>query len=290
MTAAIVALGVVVALLGVLVVGLLRSHADVLRALHEVGVGEDQLAGSARAQRAARAGAGGTPNDSGEAGSPGIRTVDGVAAPGATSALGRLVDIDGATPDGGAVRIGLDGARGATLLAFLSTGCRTCADFWRAFAADDLDRVPGESTRVVVVTRGPDEESPAAVAGLASPRVTTVMSSRAWDDYDVAVAPYFLLVDGERGVVGEGASGSWDQVVDLLGRALADAGMPTHRAAAGADWSRRDLLRGRARQERADRELAAAGIEPGSPQLYGPLHGPVDEAGSGDEVAGAGTQ
>jgi hypothetical protein len=273
-TAAVVALGFVVALFGVLVVGLLRSHADVLRALHEVGVGEGQLAGSARAQRAVRAGMGGPPNGSGD---PGIRTVDGVAAPGATSALGRL-----------------DGSRGATLLAFLSTGCGTCADFWRAFGTDDVDRVPGGSTRVVVVTRGPEEESPAAVAELASPRVTTVMSSQAWDDYDVPVAPYFLLVDGERGVVGEGASGSWEQVVDLLGKALADAGMSMDRATgAGAAWSRRDVLRGRAREERADRELAAAGIDPGSPQLYGPLHdGPnegVHDARSGDEVPGPDT-
>jgi hypothetical protein len=274
MTAAIVALGVVVALLGVLVVGLLRSHADVLRALHDLGVGEDQLAGagSARPRRAARAGAA----------DPGIRTVDGVAAPGPASALGRLFDIDGVAPDGGAVRVGLDGTRGTTLLAFLSTGCSTCLDFWWAFATDEVDRVPGEGTRVVVVTHGADQESPTAVAELAPPRVTTVMSSQAWNDYDVPVAPYFLLVDGTRGVVGEGASASWAQVVDLLGKALADAGVELDRgsaasAASAAGWSRRDLLRGRAREDRADRELEAAGIARGSPELYAPLHEPAPE-------------
>ena len=269
MTAAIVALGVVVALLGVLVVGLLRSHADVLRALHDLGVGENQLAGSARSSRLARS-----------LGDPVVRTVDGVAAQGPGSALGRLFDVTGVSPDGGVVRLGLDGSRGTTLLAFLSTGCSTCLDFWRAFGTDEADRVPGDGTRIVVVTRGAEEESPGAVAELAPPRVTTVMSSQAWDDYDVPVAPYFMLVDGSRGVVGEGASASWAQVVDLLRKALADAGVEPGRAprASRARWSRRDLLHGRAREERADRQLEAAGIEPGSPELYAPLHGPDHEA------------
>src|SRR3546814_10763171 len=40
-TAIVVALGVVVAVLALLVVGLLRSHAEILRALHELGIGED---------------------------------------------------------------------------------------------------------------------------------------------------------------------------------------------------------------------------------------------------------
>jgi len=66
-------------------------------------------------------------------------------------------------------------------------------------------------------------------------------------------------------VVGEGASASWGQVVDLLGRALADRGITQE----PERLSRRDLLMGRDRELRADRELAAAGIEPGSPQLYG---------------------
>ena len=41
MTALVVALAVVVGLLTVLVIGLLRSHADILRALHELGVDLD---------------------------------------------------------------------------------------------------------------------------------------------------------------------------------------------------------------------------------------------------------
>ena len=172
------------------------------------------------------------------------------------------------------MRIGLGGAASPTLLAFLSTGCSTCADFWRAFGTDELDQVPGDGTRVVVVTRGPQEESPAGVAGLASPRVSTVMSSEAWDAYGIPMSPYFVLVDGTRGVIGEGAAASWAQVIDLLGKAAADAGL----AVDGRDvLTRRDLLRGRDREVRADRELAAAGIEPGSPDLYLGLH-QIDEA------------
>lgn len=256
MTAVVVALGVVVALLGVLVVGLLRSHAEVLRALHELGVGEDQLHGAAAATPAARRAA--------AAGS--LRTVAGVPEPPETSALGRLVDIDGLDPYGGAVRIGLAGGRGATLLAFLTTGCGTCQRFWRAFGEDGLDRVPG-GARIVVVTKGEEAESPAAVAELAPDHVTTVMSSEAWDAYGVPGSPYFVLVDGAHGVVGEGSATTWPRVVDLLAKAVADAGVDLD---GRGRISRRALLGGgqRDREARADRELAAAGIEPGSPELY----------------------
>jgi len=270
MTAAIVGLGLVVALLGVLVVGLLRSHASVLKAFHDVGLGEDVLAGESNPDGARVSGL-----QIRAPGDPGIRTVPGVAEPSATSALGRLSDIDGFDPQGGAVRVGLSGAKGTTLLAFLSTGCSTCHDFWRAFATDEIHAVPGDGTRVVVVTRGPEEESPAAVADLAPAGVTTVMSSAAWDAYDVPVSPYFLLVDGVHGVVGEGASASWSQVVDLLAKAAADAGLQVEGGGeGGARLSRRALLSGggREREQRADRELADAGIAPGSPELYGPLH------------------
>ncbi len=41
MAVLVVLLGVVVALLGLLVAGLLRSHAEILRALHEIGVDLD---------------------------------------------------------------------------------------------------------------------------------------------------------------------------------------------------------------------------------------------------------
>lgn len=248
--------------LAVLVVGLLRSHADILRALHELGVGEARLRGEDAA--------------SFQPGT-GIRADQGVPEPGPGSAMGRLHDIDGALPEGGAARIGLVDSSGTTLLAFLSSGCSTCLDFWRAFGTDAVRQVPGRDARVVVITRSPAEESPAEVAALAPEGVTTVMSSQAWDDYDVPVAPYFLLVDGRHGVVGEGASSSWAQVVDLLGKAAADAGVGLDVEPA---LSRRDLFMGRDREQQANRELAAAGIQPGSSDLYAPVH-PEDDRTDG---------
>lgn len=245
MTALVVGLGTVVALLAVLVVGLLRSHAEILRALHDLGVNLEEGAPSAAGSRSRR------------------RTVEGVPTPRTDGPLGGGVDLTGALPSGGAARVAVVGVEHRTLLAFLSTGCGTCGVFWddlRAGAAAEHP-VPGTETRVVVVTQGPEAESPAQVADLAPPELVTVMTSEAWDSYDVPVAPYFVLVDGPTGqVVGEGAGTSWQQVVDLLGKAEADAGAPAGR--------RPERMSGQDRAERVDRELRAAGIEPGDPSLH----------------------
>ena len=76
------------------------------------------------------------------------------------------------------------------------------------------------------------------------------------------------LVGRERAVrpaahdVGEGAAASWDRVRTLLDRALADAGY------GGGQVRRRDLLLGKSRTERVDRDLARAGLTPGDPRLF----------------------
>ncbi|MBS1836613.1 MAG: hypothetical protein JST64_02835, partial [Actinobacteria bacterium] len=154
---------------------------------------------------------------------------------------------------------------------FLTTGCTTCHSFWSAFASGV--ELPAPDIRLVVVTQGEEAESPARVAQLASPGVTVVMSTDAWEDYGVPVAPYFALVD-DGAVVGEGAAATWPQVVDLLGRSLADAGRSL--TAAGSR-SRRAFLTGRDRTERIDAELAAAGIGPGDPRLYEPVAAPAEQ-------------
>ena len=59
-----------------------------------------------------------------------------------------------------AVSIAVAPARVDTLLAFLSSGCTTCAAFWEAFRDERRLGLPG-GTRLVVVTRGPGRESPA---------------------------------------------------------------------------------------------------------------------------------
>jgi len=247
MTALVVALGVVVLILAVLVAGLLRSHADILRALHELGVTEADL---------------GTDGSTTPAGAPEFKTQPGVPQPRSTEGEPTAHDIVGLTPTGGAARAAVTATRHTTLLAFLSSGCLTCRDFWDAFAGK-LD-LPGSDTRLVVITQGPEHESPAAVASLAPDDVTVLMSSEAWNDYGIPVSPYFLLVDGPSGsVIGEGAASTWDSVVGMLDRSMADTGR-TRRGTSTA----RSRARGAVREVDTDDALAAAGIEPGDPRLY----------------------
>ena len=136
---------------------------------------------------------------------------------------------------------------------------RTCAAFWEEFQTNRDLALPGTDTRLVIITKGRDAESPAKVTSLAPAHHLTVMSTNAWDDYKVPVSPYFIMVDGSTGhVVGEGAATSWTQVDSLMRQAMADG---------GASESRRGL-NGQAREARADETLAAAGIEAGHPSLY----------------------
>jgi hypothetical protein len=115
--------------------------------------------------------------------------------------------------------------------------------------------------RLVLLTKGGEQESTSRVAELAPAGVTVVMSTRAWVDYEVPMAPYFILVDGPSGSVkGEGAASSWPQLVDLLGQALDDG--------TSAKRGRRTPARAAERESRIDRELAAAGIQPGDPSLH----------------------
>ncbi len=253
MTIVVTAMAVVLALLVVLVAGLLRSHADILRALHSLGITEDELRGSAGTASSARP-----------------RTRPDVPEPRAEGDLdGAGHDITGQTPGGGALRVGVVGVGHTTLLAFLSSSCLTCRDFWDAFATSP--RLPGQDTRLVIVTQGHEAESPSAVAALAPDDVTVVMSSAAWTDYAVPVSPYFLLVDGPSGaVLGEGAATSWDKVADLLSRAVADRDlMSSATTTAGVAGTGRAVHRsGTEREADTDAELRAAGIEPGDARLH----------------------
>lgn len=273
MTVAVVLLAVVVALMLVLVVSLLRSHAEILRALHDLGVDldpatPDQAARAARAARAAGA-AGTAPTPATAPGVAAFETADGVPEPAELLGLGAF-DLAGVDQRGDAVAVGVSGARHRTLLAFLTSGCTTCQGFWDAFSSGV--ELPAPDIRLVIVTRGEEAESPATVAGLAPDDVPVVMSSDAWEDYGVPVAPYFALVDGDE-VVGEGAAATWAQVTDLLAKSLADAGRPL----AGGQ-SRRAFLTGRERAERIDAELRDAGIVPGDPRLYEPVADPQGPA------------
>ncbi len=229
MTALVVLEAVVIVLLVVLVAGLLRSHAEILRRLHELGAGEaepDQAAAM-------------------------------VAAPRGSQPLA-ATELAGVTPGGGAASVALAGSRGLVLVTFLTSGCSSCRLLWRGLA--NPIAMPRKDIRTVVVTKGPEEESPATIRNLAPSDAIVIMSSPAWDAFRVPVAPYFALVDAGRGhVIGEGAAGSWPQIAELAGRALGDATGDSRLHAGTAQ-----------RLEDTDEELRRAGVEPGDPSLWAP--------------------
>jgi hypothetical protein len=217
MTALVAILTVVVALLTVLVVGLLRSHAEILRRLHELDPGEDTA--------------------------PALSPIALQAQPGR-----RSHDLAGESVHDESVHIAVDATSHRTLVAFLSSGCLTCQEFWHAFDRPEALDLPADM-RLVVVTKSTTEESVSAVRSLAPAGVPLVMTSDAWDAYGVPGSPYFVVVDGEQGrVIGEGTGATWEQVRNLIVQADGDA---------------RD-----SREARIDRELLAQGIGPGDAALY----------------------
>ena len=233
--ALLIALGVVVALLGLLVAGLLRSHAEILGRLHELGVGLESPPGGSPPQEV---------------------TLE--RRPAAQDGA-RAHDIVGETPRGEVAAFGVVGAQHDTLLAFLSSGCLTCAGFWQAFQDPAELQLPPR-TRLLVVTKSADAESVSTIAGLAPRDLPVVMSTSAWEGYEVPGAPYFILVDGSGGrVTGEGTASRWDQVQSLLAQATSDAAAHRERA---RPWGDPD------NPQRIDAELLDAGVGPGHPSLY----------------------
>ncbi len=265
MVALTVVLGAVVLLLALLVAGLLRSHADILKALHDLGVGVGEPTEDARDHDHDHAGAGSraVPITMGPTLPPGR---DSTSAP----------TVAGVTPDGDALAVAPAGSGGLTLLAFLSTGCASCAGFWETFRDQGALGLP-RGTRLVVVTKGPDREIPGEVAALASPGLSVLMSSDAWTDYEVPGSPFFVLVDGTSGRrIGEGVANHFRQVSELVRRAEVDATAFDLGTREGRDVG----IDGPARESANDRELREAGILPGDPSLYPTsledLYGPPD--------------
>src|SRR5581483_7720313 len=123
----------------------------------------------------------------------------------------------GSSPDGDAVTLDFAGGSGRlTLLAFLTTGCSTCAQFWATLPEP---RLPA-GVDTVIVTRGSERERPVGVRELAPPSIPVVMSSEAWSAYSVPGAPYFVLV--ERTILGEGVATTWQALASLVSDAVAE--------------------------------------------------------------------
>jgi hypothetical protein len=264
--AVVVAEGIALVLLGVLVLGLLRSHALILKALHELGAGlelEKQSAGTTHSDlRLQHAPSQREPSNFAE----------GVVANG-RPATTRAHDIVGTTLAGASGSVTVD--RGRTLLAFLTSGCSVCQTFWDHFAAGATD-VPGNGG-LAVVAKGPEEESPSALRGLAGKDLSVVQSSAAWTDYGIPGSPYFVYV--EDGVItGEGSATTWPQVRDLMAQAVADSGDARRSAGRTGPGALIGDALGRGESDNAgkdsvpriDAELIAAGIRPGDPSLYEP--------------------
>ena len=246
---------VVLAFLALLVAGLLRSHAEILRALHDMGAGRDPLAARGATSPVAPP----------------------TLAPSAAGAVTAGNDVAGVTPTGDAVVVGVAAAPQPTLLAFLSSGCLTCREFWETFADPRLD-VPG-GARLVVVTMSPEDESVGALRRLVPASTPVVMSTPAWEAYEVEGSPYFVYVDGVSGaVVGEGTASSWDRVREMIDESVDDGALAASRRRAAARKTRaaRRHLADREREARADDALLAAGIRPGDPRLYPATGGPAD--------------
>jgi hypothetical protein len=223
--------GLVLVLLTVLVAGLLRSHAEILRRLHAMGAGmetdpalESPVSLRPRGDLATR-----------------------------RAGLGPAYDIAGAGLYDDAVHVPIVGTRHRTLLAFLSSGCLTCHTFWDAFGDAAGLNLPGD-VRVVVVAKDAQEESVGTLRELAPADLPVVMSSAAWQRYEVPGSPYFVLADGDPGqVLGEGTGMSWPQVLGMIMQSTADEALSLDDVDADA---------------RIDRELLTHGIRPGDPSLY----------------------
>lgn len=255
MIALVLVLTFIVLLLGLLVAGLLRSHADILKALHDLGAGVGDPV---------RVGPGGA-DPAGTAAPLPLRApvTMGPTLPrerNATSAP----DISGRAPSGDAVAVSFAGHDQLTLVAFLSSGCATCAGFWDALPRAADFGLP-EAIRLVVVTKGPELEIPAEVQVRMVKGLSVIMSTEAWVDYEVPGSPFFVLIDGSRSRrIGEGVANQFSQVVELVRRAQSDTQSfsvgPLPGTAAGLD--------GPARESMNDQALLAVGIGPGHPSLY----------------------
>jgi hypothetical protein len=280
MVALVIILTVVVLLLTVLVAGLLRSHADILKALHDLGAGvgdpsqepinlethnhsHDQERNQRRARNRDR-------NANGGPISSPIPFTMGSPLPGERNSTSAPT-IAGVTPTGDALAIAVSGNDQLTLIAFLSSGCATCAGFWEAFQAPEHLGLP-DGIRLVVVTKGPEMEIAGEVQAKAHSRLQVVMSTDAWGDYEVPGSPFFVLVDGSAGRrIGEGVANHFSQVAELVRRAQVDMqafGVGTRREGGSRSRAFAGGLDGPARESANDQELRAAGILPGDPSLY----------------------
>ena len=168
-----------------------------------------------------------------------------------------------------AVSIAIVGAKHLTLLAFLTSGCSTCLDFWDAFAAGEPRR--SRATRASCWSRrAPMRRAPASVRKLAR------RHHRAAGDVVGCVGRVRrarrAVLRARRRRLGQRASAKVPRATGRRSRRCCSRRSTTP----GSSTARAGGRRGRAckfrsdavREARADRDLMAAGIRPGDPSLY----------------------
>lgn len=229
--ALVIGLAVVVFLLGLLVVGLLRSHADILRRLESVGAGLE-----------------GADHDHGSSRITLTRREDAVV---------HDIRLTGMTPDGEPVVTSLATGTDPTLVAFLSTTCSSCTPFWEGLDSATM-HFGGNRLRVLIITLGEAEESPTRAQSMSKPGADVVMSSTTWNEFGVPGAPYFVLLEpGTGSVIGEGSAMTYESLIEFLTDATNDQ-----------QWDLQHTRPVGDEQSRIDAELRRAGIVPDDPRLY----------------------
>jgi hypothetical protein len=208
---------ILLAVLTVLVAGLLRAYATVLRRLHALDGG-----GSAQFRLAP--------------------VPPSVSAPASRAEWTTAHDLSGESVRGELVSSRVVGVEHDTVLLFLSSGCTSCEVFWTELAGPVA--LP-QNTRLVVVTQGTDADDREAIQELAPADLDVIMSTQAWRDYEVPGSPHVVYVEGRTGRVrGEGTGQSWAQVAQLIGTAQPRADKPRRDADVEAQVDRELMAAG----------------------------------------------
>lgn len=248
MTWVVAALTVVVAVQTLFVLGLLRSHADLLARVAELAEREP----------------GPSPEPSRDAMPEGV-----VPAP-ATIAQTTVSSIEGLDHELEPYRLAIGDVPAPYLLvAFLSTSCFSCLDIWRDVieAGEDAGTIAAgdDAAALVIVLKAREYENLGKAVALARETpVPVVLSGSAWSELEVPGSPYFALIDtAEQRVVGAGSAQSWEQLKSLASDGMLELSLAARPSSNGGGY--RSII------EREDDDLARAGIHPGHASLTAPL-------------------
>lgn len=128
---------------------------------------------------------------------------------------GDAVDVRGVDPEGEPTVVPLTATDQPTLLAFLSTTCSICVGLWERLLAGELGDEVGD-VLPVVVTKDAGLEDVDRIRQLSSAALPVVLSSEAWDDYEVPGSPYVMVVSAAPGSVAtEGSVATWEDLVHM---------------------------------------------------------------------------